>query len=133
MIDVHNDATSDLRALYEKDPVGGAKVIALVQQMKLDTSLREKLLEHDFADKDLGVRKWLRLWKGRPRKPVWRWRAWSLERQGLDFRFIYIFDWRSNRFHLLAVVSKDAFDYDNPDDPICKRVEATLAREFRGI
>jgi hypothetical protein len=64
------------------------------------------------------------------RKPVYRLRAWDLERQGLRYRLIYIYRWKDQSFNILAVVARAELDYDNPEHPIRQRILATIRHDF---
>jgi hypothetical protein len=59
-----------------------------------------------------------------------RLRAWELEAIGLNYRLLYLYNFRDSTFHLLAVVKRDELDYDDPGNPVRRRIFATLRRDF---
>jgi hypothetical protein len=131
---VHNDAAQDLRALRDSDADAFAKLVALIQQLQKDAVLRSRLLDHGFAgtgDEPISIMKWLGAQKVE-RLPLWRLKFWDLERQGLLYRILYIYHWPDATFYVLAVVRREKFNYDDPNDPIRKRIVATCRRDFPG-
>jgi hypothetical protein len=132
-IEVHNDATGDLRAIARNDPVNFPKLYALLEQLRKDPSLRGHLLDNHFgADRSepISVMQWIGV---KRQAPLWRLKFWDLERHGVRYRLLYVFDWKAQTFVVLAVVQRDAFNYDDPNDPIRRRVLRCCATEYSHV
>jgi hypothetical protein len=129
---VHNDATDDLKRIQTVDPAGFNRLVALIQQLRGDEALISKLLEHGYGDRSdepVSINKWIDVQK-RERLPVWRLKAWDLEREGLHYRLIYCFNWRDQSYNIMAVVARGDLDYDEPTHPIRQRVVRRVRNEF---
>lgn len=136
MLCIHEDAVSDLRSIRNNDAPAFGPLVALMEQLRNDKALADKLLEHDFGANrkgTVGVKQWRSVYQVVERLPVWRLRAWELEAQGLAYRVFYIYNWRQKSFHVLAIVPRNGFDYDDPQNPIRRRIAACIRREFPGI
>lgn len=134
LIRVHNDATNDLVQIRAHDPVGFARLAAFVQQLRADSALVDKLLDHGHGSDRTGVisvMKWIGVQKVE-RLPVWRVKSWDLERQGLKYRLIYCYNWRDQSYNIMAIVPRNAIDYDDPTHPIRQRVTQRIREEFPG-
>ena len=133
MVRVHNDAAGDLRRIALVDAFVAARLAAFIQQLRDDPQLVARLLDNGYGEKgktEISVKQWTtlnRAWHGRV---FWRVRSYDLESNGIDYRFLYLYNWRDLSHNILAVVLKDDFDYDKPSDPIRQRVLATARREF---
>lgn len=133
MIRVHDDATADLRHIRTTDPRGFYRLVALIEQLKADPALGHKLLEHGYGDdrsEAISVRKWGSVQSRVERLPVWRLKSWDLERAGLRYRLVYLYYWRDRSFNILAIVSRDEMNYDDPNHPLRKRITRTIRDEF---
>ena len=64
------------------------------------------------------------------RLPLWRLKFWDLEKSGLKYRVIYLYNWPDRSYNVMAVVHRDSFDYDDPTDPIRIRVFGRCRVEF---
>ncbi len=93
-----------------------------LQQLQADPLALDKLTTHgnnDLAGTKLNVKRWE---SARSRRgDLWRFRA--LETPATTYRVIYGYDWRARQMCVLAVVSKDEFDYDTQSD-LGKRIFA---------
>jgi hypothetical protein len=135
MIHVHDDATNDLKSILQTNRDDFNKLVAFIEQLKVDANLIEKLLEHGFGDdksEPISVKKWLSIQKIEC-KPVWRLRAWNLEDKGLAYRLLYIYDWHDKNYHIMAIVHRGNLNYDDKNDPIRKRITQRIATEFPNI
>ena len=134
MLAVHHDAVGDLRLIRQQSPQAYGCLVALIQQLRADPALRARLHDIDVDNSDrsaaLGVKPWYSMRAATGRKPVYRLRAWDLERQGLRYRLIYIYRWKDQSFNILAVVARAELDYDDPEHPIRQRILATIRRDF---
>jgi hypothetical protein len=135
LIEVHNDAVEDLREIRASDPKSFGKLYALIEQLRADPLLAPKLIEHDFgADRaaPVSVMQWHRAWKVE-KVPLWRLKFWDLEKSGVRYRLLYIYDWRARTHYIMGVVARAKFDYDDPNDPIKLRVVRRCRQEFPGL
>jgi hypothetical protein len=132
LIRVHNDATSDLGKIRAIDPLGFSRLVAFIQQLKVDLKLVDKLLDHNFGrdgSEDISVSKWLNIYKVE-RLPVWRLKSWDLEDAGLKYRIIYCYNYQDRSHNIMAVVPRGGINYDDPEHPIRKRVIRRVREEF---
>jgi len=121
-----------LRAIRNTDPEAFGRLFALLQQLKADSTWIARLLDHGHGadgDETFSVSKWHGALKV-AHLPLWRLKFWDLERDGLKYRVVYIYNWPDKSFNVMAVVHRNAFDYDNPNDPIRSRVFARCREEF---
>jgi hypothetical protein len=120
---IHEDALEDLDRLWVRDEVAAARIVALIQQLKGDQVLLDHLTQHGYGKRsadEFDVSKWHRQWKlGRD---LWRLEAWDLEQQGLRYRVIYAYVTGERRYYVLGVLPREQVDYDNPEDPITRRI-----------
>lgn len=134
LIRVHNDAVADLRVIREVSPEAAAKLTAFIQQLRADKALISRLLDDGFGDgrnEPLSVAIWVSV-KRIEKLPLWRLRAWDLERQDLKYRIVYCYNWRDRSYNIMAIVPRDEIDYDDPSNPLRKRIIASVRREFPG-
>ena len=120
---VHRDAAADLERLNSADPVAAARVVALLESVSADQDLLDRLTQHDFGahrSADFHVSKWHSQWnQGRD---LWRLKAWDLEAQRLQYRVIYAYIPGARKYHVLGVLHRSQVKYDDPSDPISKRI-----------
>jgi hypothetical protein len=134
LIRIHNDATSDLESIKTIDPLGFNRLVALIQQLKVDSLLISKLLDHDFGhdgSKDISVSKWLNVYKIE-RLPIWRLKFWDLEDEGLKYRIIYCYNYPDKSHNVMAIVPRGELNYDDPNNPIRKRIISSVKKHFPG-
>ncbi|WP_144030091.1 type II toxin-antitoxin system RelE/ParE family toxin [Burkholderia sp. AU16741] len=123
-VELHPDAQEDLRQLAKTELEFVKKLLALIQQLNCDPKLRDRLLEHGYGQSDIdviNVKKWLRLYN-KERKDLWRFRPLGLGEIGLGHRVFYAYHWRSQCFHVLAIVHRNLVDYDSPAHPLAQRI-----------
>ncbi len=133
MIRVHPDAVTDLREIKQTDPAAAGQLVAFIQQLKADPSLKDKLLEHNFgADRahEISVSKWISIYARVERLPVWRLKAWSMERQGLKYRLLYLYYWPDKTFWILGIAPRESIDYDDPSHPLRLRIVKRIRLDF---
>lgn len=130
-LSLHNDVREDLAAILASNPRAHAKISALIRQLRADTTLAQKLLDHGFGDdrkEELSISKWISVWN--TGKDLWRLKSWDLEYQNLKYRLIYLYLRKEARFVVMAIVERGNFDYDNHQDPIRQRIYASLRRTY---
>ncbi len=131
MVNVHNDAVQDLQEIRTKNPLAFGRIVALIQELTTDPRLVDKLLDHNFGADGRGtvsVMKWIKAW--RANVPVRRLKFWDLEKTGLKYRLLYIYNWPDKSYNIMAIVARDEFDYDDPAHPIRLRVFNQCRKEF---
>lgn len=132
LIQVHNDATQDLLAIRAIDNSVFIRLVTLIEQLKADPKLIDKLLEHGFGNNRnelISVMKWINV-QNVERLPVWRMKSWDLERLNLKYRLIYFYNWPDKSYNIMAIIPRDGFDYDDPNNPIRIRVTQRIKEEF---
>ena len=132
MIEVHDDATADLKRIQLIDTDAFFKLVVFLQQLKKDPQLFSKLLDNDFGrdgTEVMSVMKWHGVHRIE-RVPIWRVKAWDLEKQGLKYRIIYFYNWPDKTYNIMAIVKRDGFDYDDISHPIRQRVIKQVRKEF---
>lgn len=134
-LEVHNNATASLREIRKGNLPDFLRLLEFLRQMKADEYLLSKMTENNFDVDEYGrstVRKWRSVWT-KDKAPVWRLRAFDLEKDGINYRFLYIYSWKERTYHLLDVVHKSRLtdkDYDDPNNAIRKRLVAIVRNEF---
>ena len=132
MFRIHNDAATDLRAIKATDPAAFGRLFALLEQLKAEPAWIDKLLDSGHGSDrvgPIGIMKWHEANRVAS-LPLWRLKFWDLERSGLKYRVIYLYNWPDRSYNVMAVVQRDSFDYDDPNDPIRRRVFARCREEF---
>jgi len=125
---IHKDAAGDLAQLKRDVPGVHARLVALLTQIKSDEKLLAKLLDHGFGkarDEQISVSKWFT-----PGKDLWRLRYWELEQFGWNYRIVYVYLPEQVRFVVMGIFPRDGFDYDDPSNPLHRRVLESLAKSF---
>lgn len=136
---VHDDASKDLREILPRDRACGLKLAKLIQQLKADQDLLDRLTQNGYG--------------GRPNHPqpknaqfntgmwgaaqsdnmnLWRLRPFHLDTLG--YRFIYAF-FAPNTYIVLAIVEKaqhgdsndERFNYEL-SHPISQRIQNAYRR-----
>ena len=118
---VHDDANDDLEALWDTVPRAAARIAVLLEELKGDPDLLDRLTQHDYGVRDhakFNVSKWLEHWNSG--RDLWRLKIWDLEKQGLMYRIIYAFIPLTKHHHILAIAPRE-FNYDS-SHPISKRI-----------
>lgn len=132
---VHDNAVDSLRRIGVTNGRHKLRLAEYLRQLRSDEFLLGKMLEHDFDVDKYGrstVRKWRSI-QNREKLPVWRLRDFDLEADGINYRFIYLYYFRDRTHYLLEVVPKCQLkdeDYDDPNNPIRKRIIAIIRDEF---
>lgn len=118
---IHDDASADLDALWERQPQAAARIVALLEELEGNHDLLDRLTQHDYGayqSADFHVSKWQEQWrKGRD---LWRLKVWELEEHGLRYRVVYAFMPKKHQYHILAIAPRE-FDYD-ANHPIGQRI-----------
>jgi hypothetical protein len=130
---VHNDAAADLRAIKVIDADAFARLVAFIQELRADDELQKHLLDHGHEDAEISVKKWGSVYR---MAPIWRLRSYSLEGAGINYRLIYVNNWKDAGgpcHYLMAVVAKAKFDYDDPNDSTRQRVLSSCRRDFGAL
>lgn len=131
---VHDDATADLRAILSTDRANGLKLAKLLQQLKADQDLLDRLTQHKFggrpnAPSPKSARFNIGMWWAAQDNDMNLWRLRPFPADILDYRFIYAF-FAPETYIVLAIVAKaqhgnsndERFDYEL-SHPISKRIQ----------
>lgn len=113
---VHGDAKVDLRSLLAQKVPDARRIIALLEELRNDPSLLDRLNEHGAGERDaaLGftVSRWQSQWQRN--NNLWRLKVRTDEWHFSIYRVVYAFDPRCRRYYVLGVVHRD-FNYDESD------------------
>lgn len=129
---LHTDAKADLAAIGGHDFPTAARIYALLEQIKADADLLDRLTQHDFgADgtADFHVSMWKNQ-QNKHKRNLWRLKAWDLEEQRIRYRVVYAFEPATGDIFVLGVTSRRTFNYE--DDEFTKRVIACYDRHIAG-
>lgn len=131
MIRVHPDAATDLRNIRTVDQVAFGRLLALIEQLKVDADLASNLRVHDYG-KDhsapFSVKRWQNVWH-QDHTEIWRLKSWELADDNFHYRLVYYVGTNSV-VTILAVVRRSDIDYDNPAHPVRSRVLDRVRREL---
>lgn len=109
---VHPDALNDLGTLAHAAPGIAARLLALLQTVRLDSQLLDLLTVHDYGanERDIfHVSRWQEFW--RDGKDLWRLKFWELEHQGHKYRIVYALKRGTGDHQVLGILQRD-FNYD---------------------
>lgn len=114
-VELHPSAVNDLRRIRGQSPKAAGQLAAVIQEMKADPHLHDKLLEHDATADYRNVKHWWERYKEGDN--LWRLRL--LEPSNgplLSYRIIYGYIPYGNnqqpRYCVLAIVHRGDFNYD---------------------
>ena len=120
---IHRDAVADLVALRAVDGRSAARILALLETLKDDPDLLDRLTQHEYGRgrvAEIHVSRWIEQWnKGRN---LWRLKIWDLEGKGVRQRIVYAFEPTTGKHHVLGVVPRE-FNNDS-DHPLSRRIFA---------
>lgn len=101
-----------------------ADILSLLEQIEADPLVVDKLTTHgdnEFGSTTVNVKRWQTMRSNR-RDDLWRFRI--LDCPATTYRIVYGYEMKARKIHVLALVHKDEFDYDDHDTPIAKRILA---------
>jgi hypothetical protein len=123
------DAQKDIEDLWKASPPAAARIEAFLEQLRFDPEMLNALTIHDFGahrSEPLHVTKIVSQWRGgrgQPGRDLWRLKLWDLENKGLQYRVIYAYEIRRQRYHILGVIDRDSYDYEtDPKHPYTARI-----------
>ena len=119
---IHDDATADLRALLNSDPVAAGQILALLEQLEGDHDQLDRLTQQDYGSghwEDFHVSMWQA--QQRDGRNLWRLKLWDLEDKGLRYRVVYAFVPQKQHYHVVAITRRKDFNYEE-SDPISQRI-----------
>jgi len=111
------------------------KLAALLQQLKADPKLHEALLTKDVGSipaKPVSAKQWGSVQRVE-HLPIWRLRAWELERNGLAYRLFYVYDYKRRTFAVIGITPRDGFEYDDTQHPLRIRMVKCIRRDYPDI
>jgi hypothetical protein len=119
---IHEDAKADLKEIYRKAPKTAACIEVFLQEIKGNQDLLDRLTQQDYGPEGYApfhVSGWFQQWnKG---KNLWRLKLWDLESKGIKYRIIYAFIPHQRKYYVLAILSRNNFNYEE-NDPRTKRI-----------
>ncbi len=111
-------ALDDLAKIGCVDPDTESDILALLQHIKDSQDLLSVLTTKDYCSDPLSGFSWDIDWiytQQRKGRDLWRLKDLDLESMGIQYRIVYGFDKRINRYYVLAVLHRDiAYDASNP-------------------
>lgn len=118
---VHEHAQADLEELWSADLAAAARIAALLQELKGNQDLLDRLTQHDFGRNGTAAFH-VSMFQEQQRKGrnLWRVKLWDLEHQGLSYRVVYAFVAQKHIYHVLAIAPR-RFNYDERH-PLTQRI-----------
>lgn len=136
---VHDDATDDLRGILASDRPSGLRLAKLLQQLKADQDLLDRLTQNNYGGRPSAPRPKnatfnTGMWLAAQDDDMNLWRLRPFHFEVLDYRFIYAF-FAPSTYIVLAIVEKaqhgdstdERFNYEL-SHPISKRVQDAYRR-----
>lgn len=120
---IHEDADADLERLWAMDPDAAARIGVLLEEIRDDQELLDRLTQHDFGAPPAApfhVSKWHEQW--RRGRDLWRLKLWDLDDLQLRYRVIYAYVPGRRHYHVLAIAHRSQVNYDDPQDPLTRRI-----------
>lgn len=124
---IHRDAASDLESVRSADAVAAARIVALLQQLKADPDLLDRLTQDGFDSRyQHGFQVGSFQSQQRQKQNLWRLKVWDLCDRLIPYRVVYAFDQKGYRHIVLGIVHRN-FGYDAAD-PRTRRIVAAYER-----
>lgn len=136
---IHDDATADLRGILATDRPAGLRLAKLLQQLKADQDLLDRLTQNNYGGRPSAPRPKQAffntgMWLAAQDQKMNLWRLRPFEFEVLDYRFIYAF-FAPGTYIVLAIVEKaqhgdssdERFDYEL-SHPISIRIQNAYRR-----
>lgn len=111
-----------MESLRETNADAFAEVLVLMRELQACPNLVDRLLVETppwAKDATENIDKWNRLY--RSGFDLWRLKLLAPSTAS-KFRIVYAYDIKTYSFHVLAIVSRGAINYDDPDHPLTKRI-----------
>lgn len=121
-LDVHQHARDDIHRIRATDVRAAAAVLVALEQIQADPAAIDKLTTYGNNNIDtvtLSVKPWER---ARGIGNLWRFRI--LDTPATTYRVVYGYHYQTRQLCVLAVVHKEAFDYDDISSDIARRIFA---------
>jgi mRNA-degrading endonuclease RelE of RelBE toxin-antitoxin system len=118
-IDILPGAENDIELLEQTDPAALAVVLAFLDEARADAKLIDKFASRgdiNLRQFRANVKPWVR---ARATDNLFRIRI--LDTPATVYRVVYGYDWRKRRIGILAILHKEAFDYEI-DSQIAERI-----------
>ncbi|MBL8268043.1 MAG: hypothetical protein JNL55_16740 [Steroidobacter sp.] len=133
---MHDNATASLRnVIRPESPADFLKLLEFLRELRADAYLLANMLTNDFDVDEHGrssIRRWHSIYRIE-KLPIWRLRSLELEAVGVNYRIIYLYYWRERTYYVIDIVHKSKLtssDYDDPQNPIRKRLVSIVRNEF---
>lgn len=123
---IESEAQADLQQMIM---VGGeikeyaVMILTFLDELSKDQLWLDSLLDHRFENHHFNVSKYLEFKKSHDiwRIKVFEWDVALVNKRPIPYRIIYAYDLTCATFRVLAIVSRDIFNYEI-DNPITQRI-----------
>lgn len=123
--ELHINAKKDLDAWFKTHPREAAKILALLNQMRTDHQLQDRLLDRNTVHYDISIRRWEEQFRNK--NDLYRLKTIEPEsKSDAKWRIIYVYFPPGScgpeaEYHVLAIVHRDKFNYET-DNEYTKRI-----------
>ena len=109
---VHRDALDDLERLWGESENAAAMISVFLEELQDNQEILDNLTRNKFVH-ELEPRYGVEMWAGQQQKKrnLWRLKVWNFDGDLINYRVIYAFHPRENRYYVLGIPSRD-FNYD---------------------
>ena len=114
------NAVADLREIRRRDAAAAATILTVLQQLKADAGLIDKLTTRGqitSGDHVFSNQRWQAI---RAKAELWRLRI--LDSPVTGYRIFHAYRWRTRRIWVLAIVERSRFDYDDIESLYARRM-----------
>lgn len=126
----HPDALADIDGIKVNDPDSADHILAVLQQVRTDQDLLDRLTQHNFgADgtADFHVSRWKKQ-QNKHHRNLWRMKVWGFNTEAWRYRIVYAFAPTGGNVYVLGVVARKDFNYE--DDEFTQRVINCYDKHF---
>lgn len=127
----HSDVKKDLEQIGWSDSLAAARFHAFFTEVKdnpyllLTSSLQNKDSETNFNDL-INIKRWVSM--GNSGKDLRRLRFSDFAYRNPDYRIIFFVSEALKRIIILAILKREEVNYDDLNDPICRRISSAYAQ-----
>src|SRR5690625_3634773 len=130
----HADVDKDIEEIALLDSVAVARFYAFFAEVKNDPSLLQSnsvaIEESDsYISEKIDIGPWSSMRKSG--RNLWRLRFSDFAYREPDYRIIYFTHETLKQIVIIAILKREDIDYDNPNDPIFRRIASAYDQYFR--